>query len=121
MPAPVLATLAVLSAGAGVVHLVMVPAHIQVATVEGLAFAGAGWLQVLVAFSLWTQPTRPDLGLTVVLNQAFIGVWALSRTVGRRRGRRRLSARHRFSRSGVRGRGRPGRRRPGRRGGPRRC
>jgi hypothetical protein len=49
---------------------------------EGVAFAIAGWLQLLAAFWLWTQPTRLVLGITILTNLALIGAWALSRTAG---------------------------------------
>lgn len=81
-PAAVLVTMATLSAAAAVVHLVMVPSHMDEFAAEGIAFAVAGWLQLLVAFYLWTQPSRALLGFTALLNVAFIGAWALSRTAG---------------------------------------
>jgi len=81
-PATVLVTMATLSAAAGVVHLVMVPSHMEEFAAEGIAFAVAGWLQLLVAFYLWTQPSRALLGFTALLNVAFIGAWAVSRTAG---------------------------------------
>ena len=81
-PAAVLVTMATLSAAAGVVHLVMVPSHMAEFAAEGVAFAVVGWLQLLVAFYLWTQPSRALLGFTALLNAAFIGAWAVSRTAG---------------------------------------
>jgi len=81
-PATVLVTMATLSAAAGVVHLVMVPSHMEEFAAEGIAFAVAGWLQLLVAFYLWTQPSRALLGFTALLNVVFIGAWAVSRTAG---------------------------------------
>jgi len=81
-PAAVLVTMATLSAAAGVVHLVMVPSHMDEFAAEGVAFAVVGWLQLLVAFYLWTQPSRSLLGFTALLNAAFIGAWAVSRTAG---------------------------------------
>ena len=81
-PPAVLVTMAALSAAAGVVHLVMVPSHMDTFAVEGVAFAVVGWLQLLVAFHLWTRPSRAVLGFAVLGNLGVIGVWALSRTAG---------------------------------------
>jgi hypothetical protein len=79
---PVLAALAACSAAAGVIHLVMVPAHMAEYAPEGIAFAVAGWLQLLIAFRLWTRPGRAVLVLSILANLAFIGAWAVSRTAG---------------------------------------
>ena len=74
--------MASLAAAAAVIHFVMVPSHMDEFSVEGVAFAVAGWLQLLVAFYLWTQPSRAILGFTILSNLGFIAVWAVSRTVG---------------------------------------
>ena len=81
-PPPLFVAMATLSAAAGVMHFVMVPSHMDEFAAEGVAFAIVGWLQLLAAFWLWTQPTRLVLGITIFTNTAFIGVWALSRTAG---------------------------------------
>ncbi len=81
-PPALLMGMAALAAAAGVIHLVMVPSHMDEFALEGVAFAVAGWLQLLVAFWLWTQPTRPLLGLTLGINGVFIATWAVSRTAG---------------------------------------
>lgn len=81
-PPPLLVAMATLSAAAAVIHFVMVPSHMDEFAAEGIAFAVAGWLQLLAAFWLWTQPTRPLLAFTVVTNAAFVGAWAWSRTAG---------------------------------------
>ncbi len=81
-PPPMLMAMASLSAAAAVVHFVMVPSHMDEFAAEGIAFAVAGWLQLLVAFYLWTQPTRALLGFSVLANLGFIGAWAVSRTAG---------------------------------------
>jgi len=81
-PPPVLMAMASLAAAAAVIHLVMVPSHMDEFPVEGIAFAVAGWLQLLVAFYLWTQPSRALLGFAVLSNVAFLAVWAVSRTAG---------------------------------------
>jgi len=49
---------------------------------EGVAFAVVGWLQLLVAFYLWTQPSRALLGFAVLANAGVIGIWVVSRTAG---------------------------------------
>ena len=63
-----------MAAAAAVIHFVMVPSHMDEFATEGIAFAVAGWLQLLVAFYLWTQPTRAMLGFAVLTNLAFIAV-----------------------------------------------
>ena len=65
--------MASLAAAAAVIHFVMVPSHMDEFSVEGVAFAVAGWLQLLVAFYLWTQPSRAILGFTILSNLGFIG------------------------------------------------
>ncbi len=79
---PIVASLAAFSAAAGVIHLVMVPGHMAEYAPEGIGFVVAGWLQLLIAFRLWTRLSRGVLALSVLANLAFIGVWALSRTAG---------------------------------------
>jgi hypothetical protein len=75
-------TLATLSGAAGLIHLVMVPSHMQLSTGEGVMFAVAGWLQIGLAVLLATRPSRTLLGATIAINLAFIGVWAFSRIWG---------------------------------------
>ena len=77
-PAAVLVTMATLSAAAAVVHLVMVPSHMDEFAAEGIAFAVAGWLQLLVAFSLWTQPSRALLGFPALPTLPSLGLSAAS-------------------------------------------
>ena len=74
--------LASLSLGAGVVHLVMVPSHMQASNLDGWSFAIVGWLQVLAAIALVVRPGRLLMLATVGLNAAVIGGWIWSRTVG---------------------------------------
>ncbi len=81
-PPPLLMAMASLSAAAAVIHFVMVPSHMAEFATEGIAFAVAGWLQLLVAFYLWTQPTRAVLVFAALSNLAFIVAWAVSRTAG---------------------------------------
>ncbi len=79
---PLRVTLACLLLGAAVIHFAMVPAHAGESMVEGLTFAGAGWVQVMLAIALLVRPTRRELGLTIGVSLAFVGAWALSRTAG---------------------------------------
>lgn len=74
--------LAGLSAGAGAVHLAMVPSHMESSAVEGLGFAAVGWFQVVTAVLLLTRAARGLLRLVVLANVGFLGVWAISRTWG---------------------------------------
>jgi len=71
------------SAGAGVIHLAMVPSHAAEWMAEGLAFAAAGWAQVAFAVLACTRiPPRRMLALAGALNLVFIGAWGVSRTAG---------------------------------------
>jgi hypothetical protein len=74
--------LAMLSGAAGLLHLVMVPSHLELSTIDGWTFAVAGWVQIGLAVLLATRPRRPLLWLTIAVNLAFIGVWAVSRIWG---------------------------------------
>jgi hypothetical protein len=74
--------LAAVAAGAGVVHLAMVPTHAQEWMVLGVAFAVAGWLQLLLAALLLVRPTRRTLIAGLVLSAATVAVWGYTRTIG---------------------------------------
>ncbi len=76
------ALLAGLSAAAGAIHLVMVGSHAEASTLDGLQFAVAGWLQLGLAFWLFSRPNRLAYALNLGLNLGLIGAWAVSRTVG---------------------------------------
>jgi hypothetical protein len=72
-----------LSAGAGVIHFAMVPVHASTGWQEPLAFALAGWFQLLTAGLILAERAGKRLyQLAAVANAAFIGVWAVSRTAG---------------------------------------
>jgi hypothetical protein len=73
---------ATLSAAAGGIHLAMVPSHMGSSTIEGVGFAIAGWLQIVVALLFVTRPSRALLRFAMLVNCAFIGIWAISRTWG---------------------------------------
>ncbi len=74
--------LAALSLSAGVVHLVFVPAHMSEWTLEGVAFAVVGWLQILMAIGLLMRPSRGLLKGTVLLNAVVVLGYIVSRTSG---------------------------------------
>ena len=74
--------LAGLSAAAGIIHLAMVPSHMDEWTLEGVGFALAGLFQIMVAGLLLTRPSRLVLGVAIAVNAALIGTWAVSRTAG---------------------------------------
>lgn len=76
--------LAALLGGAGVIHLVEAAAHVGGGSwVDPVAFAAAGWAQVAMALLMVAgRGSRALYGLSVVASAAFVGVWALSRTVG---------------------------------------
>jgi hypothetical protein len=73
---------ATLSFGAGVIHLSMVSPHAQESLGTGLAFAAAGWSQVVVGAAVLTRPTRRWADLAIVGNLVLIAAWVWSRTAG---------------------------------------
>jgi hypothetical protein len=74
--------LAGLSGAAGAIHLAMVPSHMDEWAAEGVAFAIAGWGQLVMALLLVARPSRALLRATIVANVAFVGAWVVSRTAG---------------------------------------
>jgi hypothetical protein len=74
--------LAALSASAAVIHFAMVPSHAADELWHGLAFAAAGWFQLIWAVLAVTRPSRSLLQAGIAGNLAFVGVWILSRTAG---------------------------------------
>src|SRR5438046_9612038 len=74
--------LAVISVGAGAIHLAMVPSHWGESVAEGFGFAATGWLQLAFAAVVLTRPSRALLWLGAALNGAAIAAWAVSRTPG---------------------------------------
>jgi hypothetical protein len=80
---PLRQIMAVLSGAAGIIHLAMVPTHMDEWAAEGAAFALAGWSQVVVALLLLlSSPSRRLLQVVVASNLAFVAAWAVTRTVG---------------------------------------
>lgn len=76
------AALGSLLVGAAVIHLVMVPSHLDEWTAEGVAFLVAGWVQILMAVVVATRATRTALWTGIALNLAFVGAWAWTRIWG---------------------------------------
>lgn len=74
--------LAALSAGAGLIHLVMVPTHLAESTADGVGFLAAAVVQLGLAVALATRPTRSVLSVSAAANVALIGAWTISRTAG---------------------------------------
>lgn len=74
--------LASLSAGAGLIHLVMVPPHLAESTADGAGFLVAAAVQLALAVALASALARPVLAATVAANAAFVAAWAVSRTAG---------------------------------------
>lgn len=76
--------LAALMAGAGVIHLVMVPSHTGGDSwLDPVAFAVVGWAQLAVALVLLLgRADRRWLVGTAVGNALVVGAWLLSRTTG---------------------------------------
>jgi hypothetical protein len=74
--------LAAASAGAGVIHLAMVPSHWGGSAAEGLGFAICGWLQLVFAATVLTRASRALIRMGVVLNLAAIAAWIVGRTAG---------------------------------------
>jgi hypothetical protein len=76
------AVLAALSAGAGGIHLALVPSHWDESVAEGIGFAVAGWAQLAFAVLLFARPGRWLLRAGIVVNASAIGAWIVSRTAG---------------------------------------
>ena len=75
--------LAGLLAGAGVIHLVMIPSHIGESWAEGIAFAVVGWAQIAAGVALLLGRGSRRLYTAVILGSAgVVALWVVSRTVG---------------------------------------
>lgn len=73
---------AMLSLGAGVVHLSVAPEHFGESALHGSFFATSGAFQLLTAALLLVRPSRVLLAATGLANAAVIGTWIVSRTAG---------------------------------------
>jgi hypothetical protein len=74
--------LAALAAGAGVIHLALVPDHAAEWLALGVAFAVVGWAQLLLALGLVTRPSRRLRAAGAALSLAVVGAWAYTRVIG---------------------------------------
>jgi hypothetical protein len=74
--------LAMLSAGAGVVHLAQAGEHFDVSVLHGTFFAVVGWLQLAWAMALVLRPERRVIVAGVALSLGVVAVWAVSRLWG---------------------------------------
>lgn len=74
--------LASAAAGAGAIHLAFAPEHLTEYRPLGVGFVAAGVLQLLWAVALLTRDSRRLLLAGGVLSLVFVGVYAMSRTVG---------------------------------------
>lgn len=75
-------SLALLSGGAGAIHLAASPDHLAEWTPLGVAFIVAGLLQLLWAVFVVERPSRTLLLFGAAGNVVFIAAWAVSRTSG---------------------------------------
>lgn len=73
--------LALLSLGAGTIHLAMTIPHLAEGLGYGLSFALVGWLQLAWAPAMVVRPSRP-LVLAGLANAWVAAAWLVSRTTG---------------------------------------
>jgi hypothetical protein len=76
------AFLAVLLGSAGLIHLVMVPVHMDQSVLEGTTFVLAGWAQLVLALVIALRPSRQALVATFAATMTMIGAWTISRVWG---------------------------------------
>jgi hypothetical protein len=70
------------SAAAAGVHAAMAPSHLEHSALFGAFFVAAALVQISWAAALVLGTSRTLLLAGAVLNTAFIGLWALTRTLG---------------------------------------
>ncbi len=68
--------------GAGAIHMVMVPSHLDESTVDGVGFIASAWVQLALAVAVLVRPRRRVLTAALIANLAFVAAWAWSRTSG---------------------------------------
>ncbi|MGH2771353.1 MAG: hypothetical protein ACRDJF_12655, partial [Actinomycetota bacterium] len=73
---------AVLSAGAGVIHLSAAPEHFELSLAHGLFFIVVAGLQLLWAGLIVRRPTSSLLAAGALGNGAIAAIWLISRTSG---------------------------------------
>ena len=72
-----------LSAGAGVIHLAMVPVHAGSGLLDPLGFAAFGWFQLAIAAIILSgRDSKRTYALAAVGNAVALGLWIWSRTSG---------------------------------------
>jgi hypothetical protein len=76
------ASIAATLVGAALIHVAMVPQHMNEWAVEGVAFIAAGWLQVALAIAIMWRPRRWVVLAVALCSLALIGAWAVTRTIG---------------------------------------
>ena len=82
LSAPARVLLATLLVAAGAIHLALVPSHASSSGVEGLTFAVAGSVQLLLGVLVAQRPSWLVLGGIVAVSVASIVAWVVSRTTG---------------------------------------
>jgi hypothetical protein len=72
-----------LSAGAAAIHLAAAPGHVEELGDLGLTFYWAALIQFGIAVVALSRPVSPSFArYAIAANFAFIGAWAVTRTVG---------------------------------------
>jgi len=74
--------LAAMLAGAGAIHLSVVPTHAEAWLPYAIGFAVVGWTQLALGAAVLWRPTRGALAAVIILNIAVLAGWAVSRTAG---------------------------------------
>ena len=73
---------AIASAGAGLIHLAVMPTHWSDWWLSGLFFSLTGVMQILWALRAWKRPAGWVLGLGIALNAGIVMLWVITRTAG---------------------------------------
>lgn len=73
---------AIASAGAGLIHFAVMPAHWLDWIPSGLFFATVAVFQLMWAFLVWSRPRALLLALGIFANAGSAALWVASRTVG---------------------------------------
>ena len=73
---------AIASAGAGLIHFAVMPAHWLAWIPSGLFFAAVAVFQLMWAFLAWTRPRPLLLASGIAANAAAVALWVASRSVG---------------------------------------
>jgi hypothetical protein len=73
---------AIASAGAGLIHFAVMPAHWLDWIPSGLFFAAIAVFQLMWAFLAWTRPRPLLLAFGIAANAVSVALWVVSRTAG---------------------------------------